>query len=78
MYLLPDKGASFQRIAHVVDVVQHLRAESASERPVPKEPQNAKEDFMHIRVRIVTVRAVNTPCPKGSFNWATQGFPPYP
>jgi hypothetical protein len=78
LYLLPDKDTSLQRIADVVDVVQHLRAESASERPMPKELQRPADDLMNIHVRLVTTRATNVPCPKGYFNWATQGLPVSP
>jgi len=78
LYLLPDKDTSLQRITDVVDVVQHLRAESASERPMPKELQRPADDLMNIHVRLVTARATNVPCPKGYFNWATQGLPVSP
>jgi biopolymer transport protein ExbD len=78
LYLLPDKDASFQRISDLVHVVQHLRPESASERPVPKELKRPMDDLMNIHVRLVTARAINAPCPKNYFNWANQGLPVYP
>lgn len=78
LYLLPDKDTSFQRIADLVDVVQHLRTERASERPMPKELQGPADDLINIHVRLVTARATNVPCLKGHFNWATDGLPVSP
>ena len=78
LYLVPDRDASFQRIVDLVHVVQHLRAESASEPPVPKELQRPMDDLMNIHIRLVTARAINAPCPKDYFNWAIQGLPVYP
>jgi biopolymer transport protein ExbD len=78
LYLLPDKEASFRRVVDVANVVRHLRAESVSERPVPKELQSPRDELMNIQVRLVTARATNAPCPKGYFSWATQGLPVYP
>ena len=78
LYLLPDKDASFQRVVGLVRVVQHLRAESTSEHQMPQELQKPMNDLMNIHVRLVTARAINAPCPKGYFNWATQGLPVSP
>jgi hypothetical protein len=61
-----------------VDVVQHLRTERASERPMPKELQGPADDLINIHVRLVTARATNVPCLKGHFNWATDGLPVSP
>ncbi len=33
---------------------------------------------LNIQIRLVTAQAMNAPCPKGYFNWATQGFPAIP
>jgi hypothetical protein len=78
LYLLPDKDASFQRTADVLDAVQHLRADSTRQRPTPKELQRPAGDLMNIQVRLVTTRATTVPCPKGHFNWATEGLPVSP
>jgi hypothetical protein len=76
LYLFPDKEASFRRVVDVANVVWHLRAESMS--PVPKELQSPTDELMNIQIRLVTAQAMNAPCPKGYFNWATQGFPIIP
>jgi len=76
LYLLSDKEASFRRVVDVANVVWHLRAESVS--PVPKELQSPTDELMNIQIKLVTTQAMNAPCPKGYFNWATQGFPVMP
>ena len=78
LYLLPDKEASFRRVVDIANVVRHLRAASVSERPVPKELQRATDELMNIQIMLVTAAAMYAPCPKGYFNWATQGFPVMP
>ena len=78
LYLLHDKEASFQRVADIANVVRHLRAASVSERPVPKELRRTTGELMNIQIRLVTAPAMDAPCPKGYFNWATQGFPVMP
>jgi hypothetical protein len=69
LYLFPEKNAPLQRITDVVNVVQHLQEENASEPKVPKELQAQRvPNYLNIQVRLVTSRATNVPCPKGSFN----------
>lgn len=72
-----ENDAPSQRIASVIDVVQHLQAEKSSERLVPKELQ-VKAENLNIQIRLVTTRALSAPCPKDCFNWATQGLPVLP
>jgi biopolymer transport protein ExbD len=78
LYLIPDKDATFQRIAEVVGTIQRLRTENSGERPIPKELQTREDDLMNIHVRLVTSHAMNVPCTKGYFNWTTQGLPVNP
>ena len=78
LYLLPDKEASFRRVVDIANVVRHLRAAGVSERPVPKELQKTTDERMNIQIRLVTAAAMNAPCPRGYFDWATQGFPVMP
>jgi hypothetical protein len=78
LYLLPDKEASFRRVVDIANVVRHLRAASVSERAMPKELQRTTDELMNIQIVLVTAAAMNAPCPKGYFNWATQGFPVMP
>ena len=74
LYLFPENDTPSQRIADVIDVVQHLHSEKTRELPVPKELQTKPEN-MNIQIRLVTSGALSAPCPKDCFNWATQGIP---
>jgi biopolymer transport protein ExbD len=74
LYLFPENDTPSQRIADVIDVVQHLQSEKTLELPVPEELQ-MKAENMNIQIRLVTSGALSAPCPKDCFNWATQGIP---
>jgi len=77
LYLFPENDTPSQRIADVIDVVQHLRAGKSSELPVPRKLQ-VKPESLNIQIRLVTTGAQSAPCPKDCFNWATQGLPVLP
>lgn len=77
LYLFPENDTPSQRIADVIDVVQHLQAGKSSELSVLTELQ-VKPENLNIQIRLVTTGAVSAPCPKDCFNWATQGFPVVP
>src|SRR6266481_1415281 len=75
--LFPENDTPSQRIADVIDVVQHLRSEKTRVLPVPKELQMAPEN-MNIQIRLVTSGALSALCPKDCYNWATHGLPVNP
>jgi biopolymer transport protein ExbD len=77
LYFLADTDTSSQRIADIVDVAQHIPADTTGEWPLPKELQSTNS-VLNIQLRLVTSRAINAPCPKGYFNWVTQGLPVSP
>ncbi len=71
LYLFPENDTPSQRVADVIDVVQHLQSEKTRELSVPKELQ-LKPENMNIQIRLVTSGELSAPCPKNCFNWATQ------
>src|SRR5258705_1734775 len=77
LYLFPENDIPSQRIAEVIDVVKHLQSEKIKGLPVPRELRTAPEN-MNIQIRLVTLGALSAPCPKGCFNWGTQGLPVSP
>jgi hypothetical protein len=73
LYLSADDDVSFQVVADVVDIVQHLPDGTGLGVPLP---QGLKEagGKMNILVELVTRRAVDAPCRANCFNLAKQ-FP---
>lgn len=74
LYLFPEEDAPFERVANVIDVVQHLQSEKSDASAIPKGLQ-AQPENMNIQIRLVTPLAINTPCPQNCFNWAVKGIP---
>jgi biopolymer transport protein ExbD len=76
LFLFPENAAPSNRVADVVELVQHLQLAKSKEL-LPQELQAPTEN-MNIQIRLVTPQAISAPCPKTCTNWATQGLPVLP
>ena len=77
LFLFPENAAPSNRVADVVELVQHLQLAKSKEPPLPQELQAPTEN-MNIQIRLVTPQAISAPCPKTCINWATQDLPVLP
>jgi hypothetical protein len=77
LFLFPENAAPSNRVADVVQLVQHLQLAKSKEPPLSQELQAPTEN-MNIQIRLVTPQAISAPCPKSCINWATQGLPVLP
>jgi hypothetical protein len=73
LYLSADDDVSFQVVADVVDIAQHLPDGTGLGVPLPQGLKET-EGNMNVLVELVTQRAVDGPCRANCFNLAKQ-FP---
>jgi hypothetical protein len=74
LYLSADDEVSFQVVADVVDIAQHLPDGTGLGVPLPHGLKETGGN-MNVFVELVTRRAEDSPCRANCFNLAKQAFP---